>query len=117
AAKMAFLQREVVPRRGELYNALREITAADQKMLESSEGEFAGARRRAAERLLLMLGLGLFLSTVVSRISLRHAENLELEADRHVAQVEDAKRELERLSARLLEIEEEGRRSLSRELH
>ena len=117
AAEMAFLQREVVPRRGELYNALREITAADQQMLESSEGEFAGTRRRAAERLLLMLGLGLLLSTVVTRISLRHAENLELEADRHVAAVEEAKRELQQLSARLLEIEEEGRRRLSRELH
>ena len=116
-AEIAFLQREVVPRRGELYNALREITAADQRMLENSEGEFAGTRRRAAERLLLMLGLGVLLSVLVTRISLRHAENLEREADRHFAAVEQAKQELQQLSARLLEIEEEGRRRLSRELH
>ena len=112
-----FSKREVVPRRGELYNALREVTAADQRMLENSEGEFAGTRRRAAERLLLMLGLGVLLSVLVTRISLRHADNLEREADRHFAAVEQAKQELQQLSARLLEIEEEGRRRLSRELH
>ena len=115
--EIAFLQREVVPRRGELYNALREVTAADQRMLENSEGEFAGTRRRAAERLLLMLGLGVLLSVLVTRFSLRHAESLEREADRHFAAIEQAKQELQQLSARLLEIEEEGRRRLSRELH
>jgi signal transduction histidine kinase len=115
--EMAFLKGEVVPRRGELYGALREVTAADQRMLENSEGEFAGTRRRAAERLLLMLALGVLLSVTVMTISLRHAENLEREADRHVAAVERAKQELQQLSARLLEIEEEGRRRLSRELH
>jgi len=117
AEEMAFLQREVVPRRGELYNALREVTAADQRMLENSEGEFAGTRRRATERLLLMLALGVLLSVMVMGFSLRHAESLEREADRHVAAVEQAKQELQQLSARLLEIEEEGRRRLSRELH
>jgi signal transduction histidine kinase len=106
-----------VPRRGELYNALTEITAADQRMLENSEGEFAGTRRRAAERLLLMLGLGVLLSVLVMRFSLRHAENLEREAEHHFAAVEQAKQELQQLSARLLEIEEDGRRKLSRELH
>jgi signal transduction histidine kinase len=115
--EMGFLKGEVVPRRGELYGALREVTIADQRMLENSEGEFAGTRRRAAERLLLMLGLGVLLSMMVMTISLRHAENLERAADRHVAAVEQAKQELQQLSARLLEIEEEGRRRLSRELH
>ena len=36
-------------------------------------------------------------------------------AERHYAEVEEARRELQQLSARLLEIEEEGRRRLSRE--
>jgi signal transduction histidine kinase len=100
-----------------LYNALRDLSIVDQRMLEDSEGEFAGTRRRAAGRLLLMLGLGVLLSIVVVRLSLRHAENLEREADRHYAEVEQTRGELKNLSARLLEIEEEGRRKLSRELH
>jgi signal transduction histidine kinase len=115
--QFAFVQREIVPRRGELYNALRGLSGADQKRLEDHDKEFAGSRREAASRLLRMLGLGVLLSLLVALLSLRHAENLERQADRHFAEVEQARRELERLSARLLEIEEEGRRRLSRELH
>jgi len=112
-----FLQGEIVPRRGELYTALLDLAAADQQKLQESEREFADARRHAAERLIIMLGFSLLLSFVVARLSLRHAENLERQAERHYAEVEQTKRELQQLSARLLEIEEEGRRRLSRELH
>jgi signal transduction histidine kinase len=116
-AEMEFLQREIVPRRGDIYNVLRDLTAADQQRLQNSEGDFAGARRHAAEGLLLMLAISVLLSILVARLSLRHAENLERRADENFAQVAQAKLELQQLSARLLEIEEEWRRNLSRELH
>lgn len=115
--RIDFLEREFVPRRGQLYNALRDLTAASQQKLQNSEGEFAGTRRRAAERLVAMLCASVLLGFLVARLSLRHAENLERQADRHYAEVEQTKSELQQLSARLLEIEEEGRRKLSRELH
>lgn len=115
--EMAFLDREVVPRRGELYNALRALTQADEETLVNSEGEFAIARRRATRGLIAMLGVAVFLSIIVTRLSLRHSENMEHRAEQHFAEVEQARRELQQLSARLLEIEEEGRRRLSRELH
>ena len=115
--RMDFLEREIVPRRGQLYNALRDLTSAGQQKLQNSEGEFAEARRRAVARLLAMLAVSVLLGFLVARFSLRHAENLERQAERHYAEVEQARRELQRLSARLLEIEEEGRRKLSRELH
>jgi signal transduction histidine kinase len=112
-----FLNREIAPRRGQLYNALRALTLADEQKLEDSEGEFADARRRAGRGLLAMLALGVLLSFLVARLSLRHAGNLERKAELHFAEVEHARHELKQLSARLLEIEEEGRRRLSRELH
>ena len=112
-----FVQREIVPRRGELYAALRAITATDQQRLENIEGEFANSRREATSRLLVMLVAGVLLCLVVVRLSLRYAENLEQQAEKHYAAVEQAKGELQQLSARLLEIEEEGKRRLSRELH
>jgi signal transduction histidine kinase len=115
--EIAFLDREIVPRRGELYNALRALTLADEHKLEDSAGEFAAARNRAARRLLAMLGLGVLLSLLVARLTLRHADNLERKAESHYDEVEQARGELKRLSARLLEIEEEGRKRLSRELH
>ncbi len=116
-AEIAFLDKEVVPRRGELYNALRELTVADQQVLQDRQGEFAETRRRAAERLLLMLAIGVVLSVLAARLSVRHTENLERKADLHFAAVEQTRAELQQLSARLLETEEDGRRKLSRELH
>ena len=44
-AKFQFLQREIVPRRGELYNAMLDLAAADQQKLEEGERDFADARR------------------------------------------------------------------------
>jgi signal transduction histidine kinase len=115
--EIAFLDREVAPRRGELYNALRALTLDAEQKLMDSQGEFAEARRSATRGLLAMLALGVLLSFLVAQRSLRHSENLESRAARHFAEVEQARRELQQLSARLLEIEEEGRRRLSRELH
>jgi signal transduction histidine kinase len=112
-----FLQREVVPRRGTLYANLLSLQAADQRRLQESEKEFADARRQAARRLLIFIGMCLLLAGAVARFSLRYAENLEMRAELHYAEVERARGELQQLSARLLEVEEEGRRTLSRELH
>ena len=112
-----FLQHEIVPRRGDLYATLLYLQSADQQRLQESQKQFADARRNAANRLLLMLGICVLLAVVVARASLVHAENLERKAERHHREVERAKGELQQLSARLLEIEEEGRRTLSRELH
>jgi signal transduction histidine kinase len=112
-----YLQREIVPRRGDLYNALLAIQTSDQQRLQESEREFAAARRNAARRLLIILGLCVLLAIAVARLSLLHAENLERRAEQHFREVELARSELQQLSARLLEIEEEDRRNLSRELH
>jgi signal transduction histidine kinase len=112
-----FVQREVVPRRTRLYTELLEITEAEQDVLQRNELDFAATRKAALQRLLRTLGLCLTLGLLVAWFSLRHAEHLEAETARQYEEVALTKRELERLSARLLEIEEEGRRSLSRELH
>lgn len=112
-----FIQREIVPRRGELYSALVALSDADRQRLQDNERQFANARNEAAGRLLVMLALGVLLSIVVAFVSIRHSENLERRAERHYAQVEQARGDLQQLSARLLEVEEEGRRRLARELH
>ena len=115
--KFGFLQTEVAPRRGELYSALIDLSEADQRKVQESEREFAAARGQAAQRLMLMLAISVLLSIAVARSSIRHSESLERRAEQHFNEVEEARRELQQLSARLLEIEEEGRRRLSRELH
>ena len=112
-----FVQRVIVPRRGELYETLIALSGADQQRLQDDENRFADSRHEGGERLLLMLGLSVFLSVLVAVISIRHSDHLADTAEKHYAEVEQAKGELQRLSARLLEVEEEGRRRLARELH
>ncbi len=112
-----FVQREIVPRRGELYAALIALSNADQQRLQDDENRFTDSRHEGGQRLLLMLALGVLLSVLVAVISIRHSDNLADKAEKHFSEVEQAKGELQRLSARLLEVEEEGRRHLARELH
>jgi signal transduction histidine kinase len=64
-----------------------------------------------------MMGVCLVLGAVVARLALRHAARLERESARRLEEVIQAKQDLEHLSARLLEIQEDERRRISRELH
>ena len=107
----------MVPRRGELTAALGGLSSAGERRVQDSAQEIINTRHDAAQRLLLMLGLGVLLCILVALLSVRHAENLERRAEQHFAEVEHARGEMQQLSARLLEIEEEGRRQLARELH
>ncbi len=117
AEQYDFVQREIVPRRGELYAALIALSSADQQRLQDDENRFADSRHEGGQRLLLMLSLGVLLSVFVAVISIRHSDHLADQAEKHYGEVEQTKGELQRLSARLLEVEEEGRRRLARELH
>jgi signal transduction histidine kinase len=117
AQQFDFLQRAIVPRREEIYTQLLNLGAAGQTRLQRQETGFAETRKQAAGRLSAMLALGVLLSFVVALLSVHHAENLERAAERQYSEVEQTKRELQQLSARLLEVEEDGRRKLSRELH
>jgi len=116
-AAYEFIQEEVVTRRTRLSDTLRQISAASQAELQVHELEFVGKRQDAVRRLLILLGVCVVLSLLVSRFSLRHADRLERETVRQYDEVAQAKREMEELSARLLDIEEDSRRRLSRELH
>ena len=112
-----YVQSEIVPRRNAAGAVLRELAAVRQNALHASEAEFQRSRGNALWRLLGMMGLGVLLGLAVARLSLRHTARLEQESVRRFEEVTQAKRDLKQLSARLLEIQEDERRRMARELH
>ena len=113
----SFVQEEIVPRNNAAGALLMHLEEANEHSLTESEEEFASTRRAASRHLLILLGAGLLIGIVVTRYSLKYSENLERQASSQLKQVSQSKLDLERLSARLMEIQEEERMRLSRELH
>ncbi len=117
AGRYAFIQREIIPRRDEAGRLLREIESATHSSLTESESRLQETRSAASNLLIATLGTCLLAGVVVAFFSIRDAEFLSAEASRRYDEVAAAKRELERLSSRLMEVQEEERTRLSRELH
>jgi len=105
-----FLRDEVFRRRIEMLGIADQIRALNETQLNEGkvrvEQTFDGLRRRLTAILGLTIGLGLLLAA----ISIRRILGLEAEASAHF-------REIQQLSARLVEAHEDERRSISRELH
>lgn len=112
-----FIQMELVPRRNTAGEIARDWITLSQSALEESERDFTRNRNTAGTRLFIILGACLLVGCLVMRFSLKYSDNLECESARQFEQVVGAKLELQQLSARLLEIQEEERKRLSRELH
>jgi signal transduction histidine kinase len=115
--QFAFLQNEIIPRRNEAGRVLREIENANHSSLAASEEDFRSTRTGATSRLVVLLAFSLVCGLVVAQFSLRYSERLEQEAQQRFTEVLEAKQQLEHLSARLMEVQEEERTRLSRELH
>jgi signal transduction histidine kinase len=77
------------------------------------EQAFLQSRRRLSVTIGLTVGLGLLLAT----FSMRKILRLETETSQHYGEMARARAELQQLSARLVEAQENERRSISRELH
>ena len=111
------MQREISTRRVTVSNLVREFTEIAQQTLRSSEADLVRSRRDAATRLLWVLGVSLVVALVVSGFSLLHSESLERQAGQQYEEVEQARLELRQVAVRLMQIQEEERTRLSRELH
>jgi signal transduction histidine kinase len=116
-AGYAFLRDDVFPRR----QAMLAIADGVGRMNETELNEgnqkiqqgFLQLRRRLRWTIVLTIGLGLLLAT----FSMRKILGLEVETAGHFGEIARARAELQQLSARLVEAQEEERRSISRELH
>jgi signal transduction histidine kinase len=117
SARYRFIQREIVSRRNAVGDLVRQFSLLSQEALRESEREFASTRRNFANRLLLVLGVCLLFGIVVAGFSLVHAESLEKKTLSQYEEVQRANAELQQLSGRLMEVQEQERIQLARDLH
>jgi signal transduction histidine kinase len=112
-----FLRDEVFRRRISMLGIADRIGAINELQLKAGkqkvEQTFFGFRRRLVITLVSTIALGL----VLAFFSMRKLLNLETEAAAHFTEIVHTRTELKQLSARLVEAQENERRSISRDLH
>ena len=112
-----FLRDEVFPRRKAMLGIADQIRAIDESQLNAGkvrvEETFSQFRRRLTITIGLTIGLGLLLAA----FSMVRILGLENETAVHFREISNARAELKQLSARLVEAQENERRSIARELH
>jgi signal transduction histidine kinase len=112
-----FLRQQLFPRRATVLSIARNIAEANERALNEGERRVAEVFAEFARRLSVMTAIGLGLGLVVALLSVSSILRLERNLDLRYRESLRAHHELQELSARLVEAQEQERRSISRELH
>jgi signal transduction histidine kinase len=117
AASPRVIERVLIPRRLALLTTLEDMRRDIRQELADSQAGAAEARRVAARDLRSLTAAAIVCALLIGFFTVRYAARLEGERHRHYSEISQANRELEALSARVLEVQEQERRALSQELH
>lgn len=113
----AFLRDEVFPRRMSMLSIADQIGLLNEGQLNAGKGKVQEIFRLASRRLTITIGLTIGLGLLLAIFSMSKILGLEGDAAERYREISDARAELKQLSARLVEAQENERRSISRELH
>jgi signal transduction histidine kinase len=113
----AVLRRRVVPSRETILTIVDRIAELQALSQERHEAEVSQLYAELRQRLLLIGSIAMVVGVGVALFAARHVTVLEGELMRQRLGEQQTRQELERLSARLVTVQEEERRNLARELH
>jgi signal transduction histidine kinase len=113
----AFLNDEVYPRRSDMLRLTDDLSSLNEGRLHAGDETIAAMFADFRSRLILTLAISLALGGLLAAISIVNTLRLERESRERYQEIEQARGQLKELSARLLEAQEQERRSISRELH
>jgi signal transduction histidine kinase len=113
----SYLHNEIVRRRAAMLAIADRISAMNEHELVLGDQRSAQAFDRFRIRLGVTVAVTLIVGVFLSWLTLRRLFSLEREADERYEESTRARAELQELSARLLNAQEEERRAISRELH
>jgi signal transduction histidine kinase len=113
----ATLLQEVIPKRETIIRISDRIHNMNQAAFEQAQGEVAQLRRGLRRRVWQTSAIAVTLGVLVALVATRHAGVLEARIRQQRAQEERHKTELERLSSKLMQAQEDERRRIARELH
>jgi len=112
-----FLRDEVFPRRMAMLDIANRIADLNEQQLRAGNERDAALLSSFQSHLALTLLLTILLGSSMAAFSMRKILKLEARARIQYQDVIDARKQLENLSARLVQAQETERRSLARELH
>jgi signal transduction histidine kinase len=113
----SFLRDEVFPRRQSMLALAGRIADLNEQQLDAGNHQVVSLLASFQTRLLLTLMAALALGLGLALFTMRKILKLENQARSQYVEVAEARTELKELSARLVQAQEDERRSLSRELH
>ena len=117
AAGAALIRNSVAPTRQAILDIVDSLSALERTSRENHELDAAQFYADAQARVTTLASLALVIGLVVAFVAARHVGRLEQEIGVQREAEGQSRRDLERLSARLVRAQEEERRTLSRELH
>jgi len=112
-----FLRDVVIPRRAEIVELAKQVTALNERDLDLGEESLEALQAHFRRRVTIISIIALILGGILAGVIIRRVQRLEKEAEARYREAEEARGELGKLSNRLVTAQEEERRNLSRELH
>jgi len=113
----AFLRDEVFPRRTAMLHIADQIAGINESQLNAGRERVVQTFSQFRQRLVITIGLTIGVGLLLAVFSMNKILRLEAETVARYQEIATAREELKQLSARLVEAQENERRSISRELH